>query len=1488
MKKNSLAEQIEQKIRQMNERYNQAKKSSTENVIKSAIPSSPTDRINDILRKDLKRHLPLIKLRNSKDVSHIKDSKSPKSFSSLSFLPSDLPQLKKLAEPQFSTFDTQQNSIAKTLINDQLLCRSPDFDEHTIEMLEKFDSINPSSRKEAENLLNWFNDMKSKHENDDDYESVVLFCEKELTKQVFVECKPRGRLLRKLFAYYHNYFYILKESYEQVLNKLTSDYEKTYENTEKQHNNTLSKLKNTIGEMKNSIIKQENISKGLEDEVKFYKQKLHNMQRVYLEEQEMWRKMSIERMKKSAKRGDVFLNSSYNLAVAKWRQDLCNAEIQENTAFEDIKKKLDNEDILDPEEIKAMNELFLKKHEEMFEENYVDIETQTEEQEKEKEKENEENMMKKYEDGSEMGVKVVVHTVVVEKKHNEVEKKDKKIQTEDFEESDEEDEDIFETIKKIIKPEDLEDFGEGFDDDDDGEYKKIGFFGMKNSSSFEGTPNKWPSGNRRSLSPDFSEFVASFDRSSYERTGEELKTIVENDEEFDRKRREKVKEKDKEKTEGKYFHRKNEDKEKIEGKYFHRKNDDKEKIEGKYFHRKNDDKGIENGENEVIEQGWENEENYENEEIIEGKDENVENSDIRNQEKNANGRRSLGEMKNAEKAVKGNTDKQGKTVGIKNQQWRGLDGLRIPEKNPEGKTLALEKKDKLNEKTPDLKDPEKLIENPQNLKDPIDKSKGVKKSDTNKDKIQLNTKSQSKLNLEPEDKKYQKAEKSFLIPDSKDKSSERLNKSFQNLESKDLANDPKNTKIQSKRQLSISNLEDKSLKGTKPASRYEEDPNISQTPKNSLNKPIPRASFQNKNQPSKSSRRISVPINLQNSTALLQDLLTGKLGSNLKNTTKNLVKNIENKKKELAELESLIEMKRKVLKSSENSDFSDSEVSNSPRSEKSSQKRHFSTGEVLTRVVLNLNNMQNLQGENELKSPESTEKIIRQLINEEMKKNKALSKDNKRNSHLAKHGETIDEENENEVEDENKKSENSQDKWKHGYEVGYQRGKTKGFLSGKTLGREEGIAEGYRQAFKDMNQDDSLLEDSENESKTQEGNSISGIPQNKSKSRKPYIPNEIKSSKELTKFAEFKFASQRPVIAKISSPAPDLIKRLLKRSYEMISKKAKASRKFVNKLISSTYQTAISRIPLESNEELFEICYEDFTQKYGLRKVADRKFLELIASVIKNKSFRKQMMFIKLSGLGKTAGIECYSNMTLSLYLDRLQYMLNSKIGITMNYEEADDHSYFPLNRAIECVKEKLECYFDKTFIMSLIPKLEQKSIADPQRINSSLVDLDYTLELICDVYEIYLNKIRKGLNEILISFNYELTSPILQYDLALAIRHICPNKFQKLESEDILNQELTQEEAYQFCVEMNVLNENDINTFAKSYNKVPYENYMELTKIIDLMEQTQSTWISISEDEWRIRLERCMKKWDQHSQNAIIAWRVYESELKRIQSEYL
>lgn len=1482
MKKSTLAEQIELKIRQMNDKYKHIKKSSSENVMKQiSVLSGPQERANDMIRKDLRSHLPLIKLQGSRDVSHLKDMKSPKTTSSVPLYPNELSQIRQLIEAQALLGESPSQRCTKIVYKNNIPYQKSDYEEQTIELLEKIDHAYPSSRKAAENLMAWFADMKSRYENDEDYDSVVFFCEQEVIKQVLVECKTRGNLLKMIFAYYHSNINQLRERHELSISKICQDYDKKHEKIIKQHNEVVKKHNDIIGELKNHIAKQNNIAQSLGEEIGFYKKKLHDMQRVYLEEQEMWRKQSMEHLRNSLKKGNVFMNDSYNLAIARWRKDLYSVEVMEESIFpEEIKKKIESGEALDLEELKVYRDIYYKKQQELYEKNFLPKETQTDEQffddfvEYTKEKSSE-------------SPNIVVHTVLLKEKPKEVEKKnvkEKEVQTEEFEDSNE-DEDIFDEIKKIISPEDLEEFEEGNEDYDDSFLKKIALLGMRTSLNTGKTPMSWGSGGKNTSNPGFSEFVANLDKNR-----EELGVVEENDEEPIRKALNKIQDSE-------------------EDFLGSRKLSDKTEVNISQLDPNQEGKEFSEEENEYF-----IEVKDQNSEVIDTAYEGRSNKNIRAQEK-------TNEIK-------------GKNIENKIQGVRGLDiNLKIPDKNIDNKGPLTERKDrglevkdirenkdfksKDRRESKDTRENKDIKESKEKYQDGNARAKGgveiakegFKRSDSNKEKTLENPEGRDRFLLDVGEKKAQKVERSFLA-DNRDSKNQRLEKSFQGPDSKDLFSDFQGGKkdvVQGKRgqEQIIDSLrkpqseEDKSLKSS---FLEEELPNNSpkETPIQTISKLRLQNDPKNNLQPvsSNASRRVSMPINLQNSSALLQDLLSGKLGKNLKNTTKTLVKNIETKKKELAELESLIEMKKKVLDTSINSEENSSERSNSPKSDRLSQKskkRHFSSGEIFTRLASKLTRSGDLPNADELKNSENTEKFLRQLITEEMKKAKnQIDTAKKRNSQYTSLSGAISEEEEDEDEIEGKeeeevnKSEDSPRKFNRGYEIGYQRGRTKGFLTGKTLGREEGIAEGYRQAFKEMNQDDSLIEDSDNESKPLEGMPSLNVPQKIGKMRKPSIQNDIKSTKELTKFAEFKFASQRPAVPKVLSPAPDLVKRLLRKTPESIIKKAKASRKLVNKLMANAYQTALSHMPLESNEELFEICYEEFTQKYGLRKVADRKFLEFVAVLLKNKSYRRPMMFMKLSGLAKKLGMDCYSIQTLSLYIESLNYMLTSKIGITMNYEEADDKNLFPINRAVECVKDKLEAYFDKHFIGSLLSKLEQKSIPDPQRISIALIELEMILEIICEAYEIYLKKIRKGLDEILLALGYEASTPVLQYDLAMAVRFISPSKFQRLESEDIVTQELTQDEAYQLCVEMNVLGENDVNNFVKGYKKVPYENYMDLMMILEKMEQTESTWISVSEDIWKAKLSNCMKKYDQNSRIAVLAWRIYESELRRIQAENL
>jgi hypothetical protein len=379
----------------------------------------------------------------------------------------------------------------------------------------------------------------------------------------------------------------------------------------------------------------------------------------------------------------------------------------------------------------------------------------------------------------------------------------------------------------------------------------------------------------------------------------------------------------------------------------------------------------------------------------------------------------------------------------------------------------------------------------------------------------------------------------------------------------------------------------------------------------------------------------------------------------------------------------------------------------------------------------------------------------------------------------------------------------------------------------------------------------------------------------------------LKSTKELTKFAEFKFTKTKPAVAKPVSPAHEIIKKLLKRSKENMEKSAKASKKMVNKIISNTYSTSLSKSPLESPEELLEICYDEFSQRYGLKKVIDRKFMEFLSSLLKVKSYKRPFMFIKLSGLGKSIKLDSYSKFTLNLYLSSLNYMLTSKIGITMNYEETDDKNLFPINRASECVREKLEGILDRVSINSLVYTIESKAMPDPQRISTGLIELEYVLEVICDNYENQQRKIINGAKILFKALGYLEGASVLQYDFCFAVRFICPHKFYRLESEEIVSQEISFDELIEICIEMNVLSENDLNHFVRGYAKKPFENFEDMAGIVERMEKGKVSYISIDKEKWRNRLEKSRSELEGKGFDAVLVWKLYECELKRIEGEF-
>ena len=1388
MKKNSIADQIEQKIRQINDKYKHIKKSASENIIQAA-KSSMNMRNNDIIRNDLKNHLPIIKLLNSRDVSHLKDPKKIRANATSFNLPTDIFQLRKVLDCQSTSLENSMHLCGKSTCIDGIPTNRIDIDIHGIEFLEKIDHGAPSGRKEVENLSSWFMLMKDKYDTDDNFDIVVLACEQELLKQVFVDCKTRGNLLKMILSYYHGLFHRNKETFREAIDSMDLTYEKKLENLKKSYNENLHKSNDKIIELSNSIEKHQNIINQIQDENLFYKKKLHEMQRIYLEEQEMWRKKLMSSMRSNVQKGISLSNDSHSLAILKWKKMLFKSEVvtEENEGDDSIvlpqylKEKIERGEPLDSEELLEYKEIYEKKQQDLYDKLFQTVETQTEEIEKDFEsihEEHEENLPKitmNFEHTEPVIVNDVVQKIEVISVETQTEdwedfdesellKEENSINEEDFEEDNEEDK------------EDLDEFDENPKETIINNHKASVSSNSSRLPSANGGISDYSEGHYTPLQFRTPIYEEELGRVTESETESDLVNLIEIEEEYPQKK----------------------------------------------HPRKKKETGITSF---TISKEKDEETGINNFQITD--DNESQNSIIR-----AIKKKSL-------------THKEEEKLRKINQS---LTVTKMPNQ-------LKDDSESKNEEEGDIEDEKERSES--NI--------------INNNEIQMKATDRSTVNTAPLKKKDQ------------------LNNSYSLNRQHSLTN--KEKKAVFDQQLIDPKQGEKKAVFDQQLIDPKQGENISNMKKYSKT-PLLNSQSISTNIIIEDERRISLPLNLRRASdgrAIIQ----GKLGKNPKKTTALLMKSIQKKKQELLDLEKAIETKKKWLEGplSENKDFNHIQsASSSPNQEKT-----FKTEAILKQLLCKITkktsgtelNPQSLQldEQNQL----LVEEIVKKLTSIENSKNLKPEK-NKQREHRIKSMIIPDIDGDIKLTEDILPDEFDPKIWTNGYAIGYSRGKVKGKASGKQIGKEEGITEGYAKALREIKRDNSFENESESDNNKNtslnEGNSVVLSQQHKGNTRRPSGFNEGK--REITKFSEFKFAKHKSTLIKTVCPALELTKKLFAKSSDYIKKKATISRKMLNKLISNIYQVAYTKSMNEIVEELLIICYEEFIQKYGLKKVADKKYLEFIASLLKNKSHKKCSVFIRLAGLGNINGVENYSKFTLMLYLESLQYMLTSKIGITMNYDEGDDKSLFPINRAIECLKDKLENKIEKNSLMVLVNSLEREAIPDPQRISTGLVGLEFTLSVICDAYELTQKSIKKGVDMIITALGSSENKTILQYDFGLIVRYLAPLKFQRLEGEETLTQELSYEEAYEISVELNILTENEVNNFIKNYQRKPFENYSELIHIIENMEKEDSKWISVSEDEWKKRLSDCMRKWDETSPYAIISWRIYDSELKRINSEFL
>lgn len=1213
------------------------KTTSDDKVLATGLRSIAQEEIKQLFRKDLKTNLPTLQLHKSRDVSHLKDLNSPRSIQALVNLPTDMQSLRLLISSK-----SQKN------LENHKICKKKNCIERMISLSPELESFElnefgvPTSRKEAENLLKWFRLMKSKHGFSDEFDIVVMISGQEILKQVKGQCKHLGYVLKDIFKYYRNSTDKAKKQYEQENELIRLSNEAKIKKLEAKFKEELDKQENKVKELQNLIEKNKVVLKNAQDDCKFYKIKLNEVQRLYLTEQDIWRKRSIELLKENVKNSITITHESYKLAIARWRKDLFHSEIENQPTVclpEVIRDKLENEQPLSPEELSIYRELYYIAEEEKNKKRFFDVETQTEHQE-----------IKVVEEGENLDDSLVKLTKHVENTEKMLEAVyDSKPGTED---------------KDIQVELDLE---LGVDDEILKELEKF----LTIDENFEAILNE----------------KNEIDQS--------LNTSEESEE--------------------------------------NEKSVDEDKVEENTEKVGDEDQEIE------IEP-----------EIKDVKIKNYEN----NSEEIEKGKTSLRKQRSLKKV----NSKQ------KIRTKRSLTGLKPRNQEPQ------------------LKDSRNLPRKNSN----ISRKRSMKAQDSSVKPEKISIKSEE-----------------FPI----------VNKNLQ-YSPQELTNLHSNP-LTHKTSEQVSSVKEKIVSQASLASSKQEI-DLSQ-------EPLKNSSFLLK----------------RRQTELIQNLISGKLGPTLQKSAQSLTRTIQEKIKELDSLNTQVIQKRKLLISLT-----------------THINHHFSNNEKLHKRV------NSAQLDNKpIKSPS-----LNTL-------NDSFSSINKNESKFFPDIEIIDEVNE---EFENIKTPFGldEDTWKTGFAVGFNEGTIVGFNKGKEFASEELYIEGYAQATRELQQDEEIDPDDNK-----------NIPEVTSPINKVFKKSkmlEVKSQKELTKFFEFNFTNKKITPRRSGTLVFESVTLLLKKLPEFLKRKSKLSRKMLNKMMAGFYEAAYSQLSSEGAKDMLLLCYDEIGHKYGLKKVSDRKFIEFISELIKNKEFKRCSMFLKLINMNQVFEGEFYSKPTIVLYLESYKYMISSKIGIVTNYDESDDKILLPANRAIECIKEQLEGKVEKNLILNLVNSIEHKSTPDPRRINTGLVELEYVLETICDCYESFQQKIKNSTKKVFSSFMQSDLVP--NYVFHIVMRTAAGSKYSKIEEMGI-KQDLSLDEINELCIGLNIFAENDFNYLVKGSFLQRSEKYEELLQILKAMEEKDDKWISFSCDEWKVLLDSCRNS-GEDDETAALLWVVYETELRRIYSE--
>ena len=186
--------------------------------------------------------------------------------------------------------------------------------------------------------------------------------------------------------------------------------------------------------------------------------------------------------------------------------------------------------------------------------------------------------------------------------------------------------------------------------------------------------------------------------------------------------------------------------------------------------------------------------------------------------------------------------------------------------------------------------------------------------------------------------------------------------------------------------------------------------------------------------------------------------------------------------------------------------------------------------------------------------------------------------------------------------------------------------------------------------------------------------------------------------------------------------------------------------KMVLKQIHTLYNERINQAKENSGlkeEEFFVFIYKYFLNNFGFRKIAEQKFIILILSVKKYMHIVRINLFARFMSLSQ--GSSNFNVDEFNKYLEGLDFITNSTMGIPVVTSETDIKLYTPFLRALEFLRYFSENKIPTDEYVEFKREFDSIKESDPKNINrNGIVDFDLFMTKVLLKYRIICSRTKQ------------------------------------------------------------------------------------------------------------------------------------------------